>query len=249
MNLYRKGLALDILLASFELTHVSGVQSERERNDLGLNYFFLTLMRGVTDYEYMHMVITDIYASKTTQQLANEFRGFQSSLRWYVPIALMRLLGLTTILHPVYVTLLGLRYEEYRGAMSLKGLLASLLFWSTYLFHINHWVVDLVSRSLGVYGWYAIYRPLMKAPKPKLIDMLPSSLLDYKLAGTEDGKLALVPYNAQVGDKIALLKGAKCPFVVRLWGAKWKLVGDAYLYGVMDGEAWNEEECLGMAFI
>ena len=53
---------------------------------------------------------------------------------------------------------------------------------------------------------------------------------------TAEGRMGLGPYHAGVGDVVAVLLG--CPFciVLRPFGQQYKLVGGAYVYGVMHGE-------------
>jgi hypothetical protein len=55
---------------------------------------------------------------------------------------------------------------------------------------------------------------------------------------TRDGLLGLVPAEAEVGDVIAILLGAPVPQVLRLQAdGSYRLVGECYVRGVMDGEA------------
>ncbi|CZR66339.1 uncharacterized protein PAC_16240 [Phialocephala subalpina] len=42
-------------------------------------------------------------------------------------------------------------------------------------------------------------------------------------------------------DCIVLLRGAEWPIVLRQSGRKWRLVGPAFVNGIMDGEAWSNE--------
>ncbi|UQC76235.1 heterokaryon incompatibility protein [Colletotrichum lupini] len=59
-----------------------------------------------------------------------------------------------------------------------------------------------------------------------------------RFSRTAVGRLCLVPRNAKVGDSICLLLGSEVPFVVRpTKGGRYELIGDAYVSGVMDGEA------------
>src|SRR3984957_20496097 len=67
-----------------------------------------------------------------------------------------------------------------------------------------------------------------------------------RLARTEKGYLALVPARAKVGDSIALCKGGKTPLILRPFAASWELVGDSYVHGIMNGEAFNREKCKEM---
>jgi Heterokaryon incompatibility protein (HET) len=60
---------------------------------------------------------------------------------------------------------------------------------------------------------------------------------------TQSGYIGLAVHCAEVGDYVALFKGARTPFVVRQDSDEWRLVGDSYVHGVMQGEAWQEEQC------
>jgi hypothetical protein len=91
--------------------------------------------------------------------------------------------------------------------------------------------------------------PLFAPPRPKRVDLVLSAALDYRLARTEKGRLALVPHDTRVGDEVALLKGAKCPFVVRSRKSQWVLIGDSFVYEMMEGEEWQEEACGEMEFV
>jgi hypothetical protein len=57
------------------------------------------------------------------------------------------------------------------------------------------------------------------------------------------GLMGLAPEEAEAGDVIAVLYGANVPFIIRKAGQTengetcWKLVGDSYVHGIMDGEA------------
>lgn len=55
--------------------------------------------------------------------------------------------------------------------------------------------------------------------------------------------MALVPNLAQVGDSICIFFGGPAPFVVRRdnEGDSHLLVGEAYVDGLMDGEAIDED--------
>lgn len=63
------------------------------------------------------------------------------------------------------------------------------------------------------------------------------------LAVTTSGHLAWIPPSSQVGDQVCLFKGAPFPLVVRnLTEGHSHLIGDAYVHGIMHGEAWPERE-------
>lgn len=61
-----------------------------------------------------------------------------------------------------------------------------------------------------------------------------------RLGRTREGYLALLPFDAKETDKIVLLQGGKTPYVVRCKDGCWEFVGDCYVHGIMDGEAWNQ---------
>ncbi|KAI0162912.1 heterokaryon incompatibility protein-domain-containing protein [Pestalotiopsis sp. NC0098] len=62
---------------------------------------------------------------------------------------------------------------------------------------------------------------------------------DHVLAQTSFGCYGWVPGRAQVGDSVVLLEGAARPFILRQTSDGWyRVVGDAYIQGRMNGEAW-----------
>lgn len=65
-----------------------------------------------------------------------------------------------------------------------------------------------------------------------------------RLGWAEDGRLCLLPADADVGDTIILACGGRAPLVVRARGdGCYQLVGEAYIHGVMDGEAFKQDTC------
>lgn len=61
------------------------------------------------------------------------------------------------------------------------------------------------------------------------------TLLDATLPGTAFHMVI-------VDDSIVLLEGANYPVVLRRKGDKWSFVGPAFVVGIMDGEAWLDED-------
>ncbi|KAI1771762.1 HET-domain-containing protein [Hypoxylon cercidicola] len=76
-----------------------------------------------------------------------------------------------------------------------------------------------------------------------------SPLADRCVFRTEKGYIGLGSALAEVGDEIAVVKGAKVPLVLRATGSKWTLQGDCFLKGIMQGEAYHEDECSRMWII
>jgi hypothetical protein len=60
---------------------------------------------------------------------------------------------------------------------------------------------------------------------------------------TKHGYMGLAPENTKEGDSIFLLEGGKLPFVMRKNGENWAVIGDCYLHGIMNGEAFENQKC------
>jgi hypothetical protein len=58
---------------------------------------------------------------------------------------------------------------------------------------------------------------------------------------TEDGYMGLAPNGGRLGDRIGIILGCDVPFILRQVGNEWKLVGECYIHGLMDGEALRSE--------
>ncbi|OJD38950.1 heterokaryon incompatibility protein [Diplodia corticola] len=82
-----------------------------------------------------------------------------------------------------------------------------------------------------------------------------SQLEDWVFAILENGRYAMVPPDAEKGDKIVVLKGAKTPVVLREatkerkgnqgpMRQEWTFVGPCYVHGLMDGNAVTMEDGL-----
>lgn len=76
-----------------------------------------------------------------------------------------------------------------------------------------------------------------------------SRLLNHRrMVRTKKGYIALAPRLTQEGDWIAICDGGDLPLVVRKDGDYWVLVGESYVHGVMNGEAWVQEDSREMWF-
>lgn len=63
------------------------------------------------------------------------------------------------------------------------------------------------------------------------------SLYDRRSFSSEEGYLGLAPAHSKPGDIICILLGADFPFIIReVEKEKYELVGEAFVYGIMDGE-------------
>lgn len=62
----------------------------------------------------------------------------------------------------------------------------------------------------------------------------------YQFCVTAKGFIGMVPSLTQIGDIVCLIHGLEVPYVLRSFGTRYKLVGDSYIHGIMDGEALVE---------
>ncbi|KIN08752.1 hypothetical protein OIDMADRAFT_23516 [Oidiodendron maius Zn] len=54
---------------------------------------------------------------------------------------------------------------------------------------------------------------------------------------TAAGGMGIFPENAKANDRICVFVGGRVPYVIRPWGQRFKLIGECYVDGMMDGEA------------
>lgn len=69
------------------------------------------------------------------------------------------------------------------------------------------------------------------------------SISHRRIMRTKNGYLGLAPAFTQIGDRVALLKGVKTPVIIRPKGEEWEFVGDCYVHGIMNGEAFHPDQC------
>lgn len=56
---------------------------------------------------------------------------------------------------------------------------------------------------------------------------------------TENGYMGLAPVGTQVGDEVVVLLGCPVPLVLRRQNEKFQVIGDTYVYGLMEGQAFE----------
>lgn len=100
--------------------------------------------------------------------------------------------------------------------------------------------------------WPGLNRRLRKPPasmpvvgpnngkRPLHLKRYAAKISDYttncRLFLTNSGYMGLGEYNVAKGDHIYLLMGGEVPFILRPEGEHFRLVGEAYVHGIMDGE-------------
>ncbi|GAP87254.1 hypothetical protein SAMD00023353_2701660 [Rosellinia necatrix] len=66
---------------------------------------------------------------------------------------------------------------------------------------------------------------------------------------TQRGYMGLGPRETAVGDTVIILQGHQAPILARSApGRHWKVVGDSYIRGIMEGEEFAEEKCEPLLF-
>ncbi|KAF2736267.1 hypothetical protein EJ04DRAFT_490318 [Polyplosphaeria fusca] len=67
---------------------------------------------------------------------------------------------------------------------------------------------------------------------------------------TEKGHLGLSSWHAKPGDIVALIHGAQVPFILRHHrNGKYRIVSEAYVDGIMDGEAAQNADWQKLEFV
>jgi len=107
---------------------------------------------------------------------------------------------------------------------------------------LKDWKVDRGSskafRTLSFLGYTtSTWKDLGEFPKYL------THVKERRLGITKKGYLCLLPQTAEVGDQLALLKGGRVPVILRQRNGYMEFVGEAYVHGIMDGEAFEEEKC------
>lgn len=70
-----------------------------------------------------------------------------------------------------------------------------------------------------------------------------------RLMRTANGYLGLAPAETEIGDSVAMIKGAKTPVVLREEGENWIVVGSVYVHGMMYGEMWDITQCYNIVLV
>lgn len=97
-------------------------------------------------------------------------------------------------------------------------------------------------RLLLHYINYVLGRRMVTIPGPQFSEHNYPGVW-RRIFRTEGGYVGLAPRFADVGDKIAILKGGRVAYALRSVSSRWRLLGDAYVHGIMRGEAFKAERC------
>lgn len=119
---------------------------------------------------------------------------------------------------------------EQHGATSLPHratLQARLGFWALYTLARNN------------PHWYDAH-PEARIPNISYIGRL-RRMFDARPFLSDTGYVGVCPMEAQPGDVVVVFRGGRVPYVLRGQGEMWKLVGEGFAYGAMDGEVMSEK--------
>jgi hypothetical protein len=89
---------------------------------------------------------------------------------------------------------------------------------------LRNFVTDRPFLLFEIQGRYALYRRVVR---------------------TERGFLGLASHATRVGDEVVICKGSSVPLIMRRYREEdeFQLIGDAYVHGIMKGEAFDIEKC------
>ncbi|KAH7359733.1 heterokaryon incompatibility protein-domain-containing protein [Pyrenochaeta sp. MPI-SDFR-AT-0127] len=72
---------------------------------------------------------------------------------------------------------------------------------------------------------------------------LRSMILNRRFMRTKGGFIGIAPELASAGDSVGVFEGGKVPLLLRPKGDDWELIGDSYVHGIMEQEAFSQEKC------
>jgi hypothetical protein len=88
------------------------------------------------------------------------------------------------------------------------------------------------------------FQEVLQQRSMELANIKLNRTIGRKIMRTLKGYIGLASHATQEGDIIALVKGGRVPLVLRRrLNGNWGLVGDIYVYGIMIGEAFEENKC------
>lgn len=98
-----------------------------------------------------------------------------------------------------------------------------------------------VIKNLGKKDERLRYLPGHLLSDPITLRNVARATTGRKFAITHRSYAGLVPAATRPGDIISILSGFSVPFVLRKRGAQYKLIGDCYMHGMMQGEMMVNE--------
>ncbi|RYP49315.1 hypothetical protein DL768_004940 [Monosporascus sp. mg162] len=145
--------------------------------------------------------------------------------------------------------------EEFRRFDAVTRTLQSFADLSRYgrsLINVFPWLKLGVSISALVF--HACFRSFTVIEDIRGFQGNNGAMIGRRMARTDTGYISLVPEETEEGDSIVLLEGGKAPLVVRPDKSgpqkkeiskltRWEILGETYVHGAMNGEAFQPDEC------
>ncbi|KAE8443757.1 hypothetical protein EG329_001437 [Mollisiaceae sp. DMI_Dod_QoI] len=94
-------------------------------------------------------------------------------------------------------------------------------------------------------GWVELYREWLNStgdPPASRFTMRMSAFLDRTMIVSSKGYIGLTPPRALSGDRICIILGCSLPVILRKVDNGYRLIGDSYVHGIMQGEVMRELE-------
>ncbi|KAH8651614.1 heterokaryon incompatibility protein-domain-containing protein [Tricladium varicosporioides] len=107
----------------------------------------------------------------------------------------------------------------------------------------DYWIIQAVNRNMDG-SLYSKKEPGMKREgrDPTMLDRAPNMMGEFRAPngrrffGTDIHVCGLAPVETEIGDLVCVIFGCQVPIVLRKVGERYKILGESYLHGFMDGE-------------
>lgn len=125
----------------------------------------------------------------------------------------------------------------------------------------NYWLEDNVSEQVRDLHGGDELRPWLAPPRATVVDKFSNILTRNNFVSyldqmtekrsfimTDNGYMGLAPVGTEVGDEVVLFLSCPVPLVLRRQADKFQVMGDTYIYGLMEGQVF-ERIGAGLAYI
>ncbi|KAE8446548.1 hypothetical protein EG329_011880 [Mollisiaceae sp. DMI_Dod_QoI] len=82
----------------------------------------------------------------------------------------------------------------------------------------------------------------MDSTEIEFCDAIQIGRFGRRMMVTSKGYIGTAHPQSRVGDSIVLLQGASVPIILRSCEGGYKVIGEAYVHGIMEGEFWEAQD-------
>ena len=108
-----------------------------------------------------------------------------------------------------------------------------------WFFKTVYYIIDCICSVASFFGWQRVVDFFMITPDT-WFRTLAAPMLNRRMILTENRLIGLAPkLTREDEDYVALCEGDTLPIIVRPKGSDWEFVGDCYIHGLMNGEAYD----------